>query len=195
MRIMGLDVSMTATGVCFPDESTALVKPRGKGDARLLHVEDRLSAAVRVARPDLAVIEDDPGVFHGSAAKVVPMVHAVVRLALLRANVPYVLVNASTLKMYATGYGRADKDSMALAALTRGGRRFPGDKGGDQCDAWWLRAAGHAAYGEPVVMMPPSHTDALRLVEWPRVGDVVPVVELRRKRATTRPKRRRKTAA
>lgn len=195
MRIMGLDVSMTATGVCFPDESTALIKPRGKGDARLLHVEDRLSAALRTARPDLAVIEDDPGIFHGSAAKVVPMVHAVVRLSLLRAGIPYVLVNQTTLKMYATGYGRADKDSMALAALTRGGRRFPGDKGGDQCDAWWLRAAGYAAYGKPVVMMPPAHVDALRLVEWPRVGTSEPVMELRRRPATGRPRRRRKSAA
>lgn len=195
MRIMGLDVSMTATGVCFPDGSTALIRPRGKGDARLLHVEDRLSAALRVARPQLAVIEDDPGIFQGSAAKVVPMVQAVVRLALLRAGIPYVLVNQSTLKMYATGYGRADKPSMALAALTRAGLKFDGDKGGDQCDAWWLRAAGHAAYGEPVVMMPPSHVDALRLVEWPTVGDAVPVMELRRRPAAPRPRRRRKAAA
>jgi hypothetical protein len=32
MRIMGLDLSMTCTGVCFPDDSTAVIKPRGKGD-------------------------------------------------------------------------------------------------------------------------------------------------------------------
>lgn len=195
MRIMGLDLSITCTGVCFPDESTAAIKPRGTGDTRLLYVEERMVLALRSGRPDLAVIEDDPGIFHGSAAKAIPMVHAVVRLTLMRAGIPYVLVNQTTLKMYATGYGRADKDSMALAALTRGGRRFPGDKGGDQCDAWWLRAAGHAAYGKPVVMMPPAHTDALRLVEWPRVGTSEPVMELRRRPATSRPRRRRKSAA
>lgn len=195
MRIMGLDLSMQSTGVCFPDESTALIRPRGKGYGRLLHVEERLSAALRVARPQLAVIEDIRAGLKGDAAKVVPMVHAVAILALGRAGVPFVLVNASTLKLYATGYGAADKDSMALAALTRAGRKFPGDKGGDQCDAWWLRAAGHAAYGEPVVHMPPANVDALRLAEWPQVGGAVPVMELRRRPAAPRPRRRRKAAA
>ncbi|MFD8226916.1 hypothetical protein ACFV16_22395 [Streptomyces massasporeus] len=176
MRIMGLDLSMTCTGVAFPDDSTTVIKPRGKGYDRLLSIEERLGAAVRVARPDLAVIEDIRAGLKGDAAKVVPMVHAVSVLVLGRAGVPYVWVNAKTLKLYATGYGGgSDKDSMALAALTRVGKKFPGDLGGDQCDAWWLRAAGHAAYGEPVVHVPTSHTDALRTVAWPLVGGVVPV--------------------
>jgi Holliday junction resolvasome RuvABC endonuclease subunit len=194
MRIMGWDLSITCTGVAMPDGSTAVVKPRGKGYDRLLGIEERLCAAVRVARPDLAVIEDIRAGLKGDAAKVVPMVHAVAILALGRAGVPYVLVNASTLKLYATGYGAADKDSMALAALTYGGRTFPGDTGGDMCDAWWLRAAGYAAYGRPVVRVPQPHVDALRAVEWPRVGEISPLMELRRKRATARPGRRRKAA-
>jgi hypothetical protein len=103
------------------------------------------------------------------------MVHATVRLALMRSGVPFVLVNTKTLKLYATGYGSADKESMALAALTRAGRKFPGDPGGDQCDAWWLRAAGHAAYGEPLVRMPQHNIDALRMVAWPSLPGAFPV--------------------
>jgi Holliday junction resolvasome RuvABC endonuclease subunit len=175
MRIMGADLSMKCTGVCFPDDSTAVIKPRGDGDHRLLSIEERMSAAVRVARPDLVVIEDDPGIFRGASAKVIPMVHATVRLVLMRSGVPFVLVNTKTLKLYATGSGSSDKESMALAALTRAGKKFPGDPGGDQCDAWWLRAAGHAAYGEPVARMPQHNIDALRAVAWPVVGDVAPV--------------------
>jgi Holliday junction resolvasome RuvABC endonuclease subunit len=176
MRIMGLDLSISATGVAFPDGSSAVIKPRGKGYGRLLFIEERLSAAVRVARPDLAVVEDIRAGLKGDAAKVVPMVHAVAVLVLGRAGVPYALVNAKTLKLYATGYGGgADKESMALAALTYAGRKFPGDAGGDQCDAWWLRAAGHAAYGEPLVRMPQHNIDALRVVTWPVVGETAPV--------------------
>ncbi len=192
MRIMGLDLSMTCTGVCFPDDSTAVIKPRGKGYGRLLSIEERLSAAVRVARPDLAVVEDIRAGLKGDAAKVVPMVHAVAVLVLGRAGVPYVWVNAKTLKLYATGYGGgSDKDFMALAALTRAGREFPGDTGGDQCDAWWLRAAGHAAYGEPVVRMPQHNLDALRLVTWPRLAEAAPVFAP----PPAKPRRRRKAAA
>jgi Holliday junction resolvasome RuvABC endonuclease subunit len=193
MRIMGLDVSMTCTGVAFPDGSTAVIKPRGKGDLRLLSIEERMGAALRLARPQLAVVEDDPGLFRGSAAKAIPMVQATVRLALMRAGVPYVLVNTKMLKLYATGYGASDKASMAVAALTYAGREFTGDKGGDQCDAWWLRAAGHAAYGEPVVRMPKANEDALREAAWPTVpGAPAPVLAPPFPR---QPRRRRKAAA
>lgn len=189
---MGLDLSITCTGVVFPDSSTAVIKPRGKGDVRLLSIERQMEEAVRLARPDLAVIEDDPGIFNGAAAKAIPMVHATVRLVLLRAGVPYVVVNQKTLKLYATGYGNADKASMAVAALTYAGREFTGDKGGDQCDAWWLRAAGHAAYGEPVVRVPKANMDALREVAWPALPGAAPVFAPPAPRQT---RRRRKAAA
>lgn len=192
MRIIGLDLSITCTGVAFPDSSTAVIKPRGKGDARLLSIERQMEAAVRLARPDLAVIEDDPGIFNGAAAKAIPMVHATVRLVLLRAGIPYTVVNTKTLKLYATGYGASDKASMAVAALTYAGREFTGDKGGDQCDAWWLRAAGHAAYGEPVVRVPKANMDALREVAWPALSGATPVFEPPFPKQT---RRRRKVAA
>jgi Holliday junction resolvasome RuvABC endonuclease subunit len=188
MRIMGLDLSMTATGVAFPDGSTAVIKPRGEGDARLLSIEERIGAALRAGRPDLAVVEDDPGMFRGAAAKAIPMVHAVVRLTLMHAGVPYALVNASTLKTFATGRHTADKTAMVVAALKRMGREFTDD---NECDAAWLRAAGHAAYGAPVVELPKAHTEALRKVAWPRVADSAAVLAP----LPARPKRRRRVAA
>lgn len=192
MRIIGLDLSMSATGVAFPDGSTAIIKPRGKGDARLLSIERQMEHALRLARPDIAVVEEFQGAAQGAANKVIPMVHGVVRTALMRAGIPFVLVNASTLKLYATGYGAADKASMAVAALTYAGLEFTGDKGGDQCDAWWLRAAGHAAYGEPVVRVPKANTDALREVAWPTLSGAGPVFAPPLPKQT---RRRRKAAA
>lgn len=192
MRILGLDLSITCTGVAFPDDTTAMIRPRGQGYARLLGIENRIDAAVRIGRPDLAVIEDIRAGLKGDAAKVIPMVHAAALLPLLRYGVPYVFVNASTLKLYATGYGGADKAAMAVAALTYAGREFTGDKGGDQCDAWWLRAAGHAAYGEPVVRVPKANTDALREVAWPALPGAAPVFAPPRPKQT---RRRRKVAA
>lgn len=188
MRIMGLDLSMTATGVAFPDGSTAVIKPRGDGDARLLSIECQMNAAVRLARPDIALIEDDPGVFRGAAAKAIPMVHATVRLCFLRAGIPYVLVNQSTVKVVATGNSGADKSAMILAAFKRAGREFTDN---NECDAFWLKVAGHAAYGEPIVELPKTHTDALRKVIWPRLaGAREPIAPL-----PAKPKRRRKVAA
>ncbi|MGW2213273.1 hypothetical protein [Streptomyces sp. NPDC001781] len=174
---MGWDLSMKATGIAMPDGSTALIKPKGAGDARLLNLEMWATEALRVARPDLGVIEDVQGAMIGAANKVIPMVHATVRLCFLRAGVPYVVVNPSTLKTFVTGDGSADKDRMAAAALERAGRTFAGDPGGDQCDAWWLRAAGHAAYGAPVVNLPAAHLEALHVVAWPRIPGARPPIE------------------
>lgn len=185
---MGLDLSMSATGVAFPDGSTAVIKPRGEGDARLLSIERQMEAAVRLARPDLAVIEDDPGIFKGAAAKAIPMVHATVRLVLMRAGIPYVVVNASTLKTFATGSHVADKTAMTLAAYKRMDREFTDD---NECDAAWLKAAGHAAYGEPIVELPKAHTEALRKAAWPALpGAREPIAPL-----PAKPRRRQKVAA
>lgn len=188
MRIMGLDLSMSATGVAFPDGSTAVIKPRGEGDARLLSIERQTEHAVRLARPDLAVIEEFQGAAQGAANKVIPMVHATVRLIFMRAAIPYVLVNPSTLKLYATGSSSADKTAMTLAAYKRMEREFTDD---NECDAAWLRAAGHAAYGAPTVSMPQANTEALRRATWPRIaGAGEPLAPL-----PAKPKRRRKVAA
>jgi Holliday junction resolvasome RuvABC endonuclease subunit len=173
MRIIGLDLSMSATGVCMPDGSTVVIKPKGKGDARLLPVHERLSAALRVARPDLAVVEDIRAGLKGDAARIIPMVHAAALLALMQAGVPYVYVNAMTLKVYATGRGGADKAAMMRAARERAGRVFRDD---NECDAWWLHAAGRAAYGSLVVSVPDKQAQALQGVAWPVVNGAHPMV-------------------
>jgi Holliday junction resolvasome RuvABC endonuclease subunit len=188
MRIMGLDLSMSATGVAFPDGSTAVIKPRGEGDARLLSIERQANAAVRLARPDLAVVEQFGGEFKGAAARAIPMVHATFRLVLMRAGIPYVLLTPQTLKTFATGRHTADKTAMTLAAFKRMDREFTDD---NECDAAWLRAAGLYAYGEPVVDLPKAHTDVLRKVAWPTLPGASPV--LAPPDAPTR--RRRKAAA
>jgi Holliday junction resolvasome RuvABC endonuclease subunit len=188
MRIMGLDLSMTATGVAFPDGSTAVIKPSGEGDARLLSIEAWTDKAIAVARPQLAVIEQF-GAFQGSAARTVPMVHAVVRMRLMHAGIPYVLFTPQTLKTFATGRHTADKAAMMLAAFKRMGREFTDD---NECDAAWLRAAGHYAYGEPVVDLPKSHTEALHKVIWPRIaGAGEPITHV----AAKKPTRRRRAVA
>lgn len=179
MRIIGLDLSMSATGVAFPDGSTAVIKPRGEGDARLLSIERQMDYILReVVHPDLAVVEQF-GAFQGSAARTVPMVHAVVRLCLMHAGIPYVLITPQTLKTFATGRHTADKTAMVVAALKRMGREFTDD---NECDAAWLRAAGHYAYGEPVVELPKAHTDVLHKAAWPRIsGAGEPIAQVAKK--------------
>ncbi|TGZ14689.1 hypothetical protein DV517_61720 [Streptomyces sp. S816] len=160
-RILGLDLSITATGLCLPDGSTETIATQQKtGDARLKVIELAIIQATHDV--DFAVIEDLPT--HAKSAGVTGMVHGVARLVLLRFGIPYSVVTPATLKAYATGKGNADKTAMAIAALKRAGREFGDD---NQCDAWWLRAVGLDWYGHAELDMPKAQRDRLSKVDWP----------------------------
>ncbi|WP_097933338.1 MULTISPECIES: hypothetical protein [unclassified Streptomyces] len=166
LRIIGLDLSLTSTGVCLPDGSTFRIKTRAAtGDRRLITIRTAIRAALVEHEPDVAVIEDLPK--HAMAAGITAHVHGVVKCELLDAEVPYGLVVPATLKSYAADNGNADKARMAAAAYLAAGVEFADDKGGDQCDAWWLRAAGHDALGAPLFSLPQAQRDRLTKVKWP----------------------------
>jgi hypothetical protein len=160
-RILGLDLSITAPGVARPDGSAYTIPVREHGDLRLAEIEHELHKVV-VGGVDLAVIEDLPT--HARAAGITGMVHGAVRLLLLTELVPYVVVTPATLKAFATGKGNADKTAMAIAALKRAGREFGDD---NQCDAWWLRAAGLDWLGHPEFSLPAAQRDRLSKASWP----------------------------
>lgn len=169
LRIMGLDLSITAPGIALPDGTTRTVKTKATdGDRRLQRIVDEVGLALGEGADgigdgvDLVVIEDLPT--HAKSAGITGMVHGAVRLRLIDFNTPYVLVTPATLKAYATGRGNADKTAMAVAALKRTGREFADD---NQCDAFWLRAAGLDWYDASEFTMPQAQRDRLTKVAWP----------------------------
>jgi Holliday junction resolvasome RuvABC endonuclease subunit len=170
-RVIGLDLSLTSTGVALPDGTTYRIKTRDKdGDRRLVVIRNNIRAALAEHRPYLAVIEDLPK--HAMSAGLTAKVHGPVVCELLDADVPYAYVVPSTLKKYATDNGNATKRQMADAAYLADGAEFPGDlnargEGGDMCDAWWLRAAGHDWCGVPLFAMPQAQRDRLCKAKWP----------------------------
>jgi len=152
--VVGLDLSMTATGICDDHGGTITVKPRGNGDARL--VEIAAAVAVMTQGADLVVIEDLPT--HAHSAGITGMVHGVVRHVLQVQMRRYVLLTPATLKKFATGRGNAGKPEMAVALFKRAGLELADD---NQVDAWWLRAAGCQLLGQPQVPMPSAQVAAL----------------------------------
>ncbi|MEV7871459.1 Holliday junction endonuclease [Streptomyces sp. NPDC088124] len=172
LRVVGLDLSITATGIAYRDGSTGTISgPSEHGDRRLLTIEQAVTIALGGPDiglgplPDLVVLEDLPT--HARAAGITGMVHGVVRALLLRRGVPYVTLTPATLKAYATGKGTADKTAMALAAYKRsGGSEFTDD---NQCDAAWLRWAGLDWLGAPEVTVPAAQRDRLNKANWPTV--------------------------
>jgi len=162
-NVVGLDLSITATGICMKDGKVVTDKlPAKYGDRRLKMVAD--DVAYMCDGVDLAVIEDLPTHAHG--AGITGMVHGAVRVELLRMGVKYALVPPATLKKYATGKGNATKAEMAVALYKRFGLELADD---NQVDAFWLRCAGLDALGFAPVVLPEVQRSVLGKVEWPAV--------------------------
>lgn len=166
-RVVGLDLSVTATGICWTDGQCVTIGGDSKlGDNRLVAIRDAIREAcfdtVKKQPVDLVVIEDLPN--HAQGAGITGRVQGVAREHLCREGIPYALVIPSVLKKFATGKGTADKTAMTMALYKRTGLELADD---NQVDAWWLRATGMQHLGAPVVELPLSHLIALDKVGWP----------------------------
>ena len=155
-NVVGLDPSLTATGIAWADETFSV--SGGKGDDRLTDIHHAVTDICDGAT--LAVIEDLP--VHGHGAGKTGMAQGVVRLALLDLCVPYVLVPPAVVKRFATGRGNATKPDLRMELYKRTGLDLAKD---DEVDAWWLRAFGH-----PIVELPADRAEMLTRVSWPAVA-------------------------
>lgn len=180
MKIVGLDLSLTSSGVAAatPCEDGPLtistlqtIRPGPKlaGHARMEYVMDQVAAFISFA--DLVLLEA-PVIYtnHKSGAIDNIGLNWLVRHDVLHWNeIPYVLVLPQHLKMYATGFGsgkNAGKGKVLLEADRRYGHlaRVSGD---DEADALILAAIGCDRAGMPLADVPVTHRRALGGITWP----------------------------
>lgn len=159
--VVGIDPSLTATGIAYEGGTTTV--SGCKGDDRLVSIRDAVADLCEGA--ELAVVEDLPT--HGMGAGKTGMAQGVVRLALLDLGVDFVLVPPASVKVYACGKGNATKPDMRMALFQRIGLDLRDD---NQVDAYWLRAIGLDLLGRAVVQLPALHRRALDKVSLPAVA-------------------------
>lgn len=156
-RIVGLDLSLTRTGVADADGRVDVIKLAQYRDAERLSVAHyTISAAVTGA--NLVIIE---GYAYNSAnaAHSLGELGGVIRLMLYQRRIPYLVVPPATLKKYATGKGNVGKGAVMVAASTRLHYDLEDD---NEADALWLRAIGMDLAGYPMAQMPAINSDCLR---------------------------------
>lgn len=116
--ILGLDLSLTATGIAYwqPAERSAYtLRAPHRGIDRLRWIRDQIRERIDGAAPSLVMLE---GISFGSNDSMhaeICGLHWMVRDT-FEGRVPLQLVPPATLKLFATGSGRADKVAM-LAAI------------------------------------------------------------------------------
>ena len=155
MRVMGIDPSLTKTGIAHSDgRITATKNKASDGDMRLADIYSQVfNAAIHA---DVAVIEDLPK--HAMAAGITGMVQGVTRLALINSATDYVSIPPATLKKFASGKGNCDKAFMRQAWLELTGEDNPDN---DQVDAAFLRQIGLHLVGLPTLDFPEDRLAAV----------------------------------
>lgn len=155
MKIVGLDMSLTSTGVAVCDRSgaysTYLIAPskgtEGDLTARIGQVQEQLNHLIVTA--DMIVYE---GLVHRSqGAWALAMVQGVFHGILAREDATpdrVVEVPPATLKKWATGKGNASKRAMLTQAVRE--LDYPGDSD-DEADALWLLSIGLELAGYPLM--------------------------------------------
>lgn len=170
MKVLALDLSLTATGVVHAGHGTALWDTDYKGDQRLWWFKRKLDDLIENWSIDLAVVEDYVNSSYASSES--GMLHGVIRIGLFGADIPVAYVPPKSLKKYATGNGNAAKPDMRMALYKRAGFDERND---NLVDATWLYYMALDHYGEPELEMPQSHRVALDKIAWPDLGADVTV--------------------
>ena len=172
MKIIGIDPSLTSTGIAHADGRTTRVhfgaRPKrltlDQWTVRRVRV---VVAAITMASQtaDLAVIE---GYSYGSKQKREPLGYLgySVRAELSRLGVPYLDVAPTALKKFATGSGTASKDEMKSAAIRL--LRLDHNASHDEADALWLRELGRHMTASTSRISPSDRTKHLSKLELPK---------------------------
>lgn len=165
--VIGLDLSLTATGVASSVGWTEAVRIPGRGHNRL----DAIRAAVLCLVPvnvDLVVVE---GPSYGNQGQQRQSGHHeraglwwLVTHTLWKRGIDYAVASPAARAKYATGKGNAGKADVVREVT----RRFDWFAGGeDEADALVLAAMGADWLGHPIAAMPATHRTALANVQWP----------------------------
>lgn len=169
MNVVGLDLSLTSTGVAWSTGTVESLKTELKDEPRLIWLRNKLVETLEMAAADVVVLEGYSFGSKFSRGHAAGELGGVVKVELYEElQIPFAIVPPTVLKKYATGAGggaKSSKEKVLIEAV----KRFPdvAVTGSDEADALWLRAMGMHYYGEPLVEMPKDRELVLSSVVWP----------------------------
>lgn len=117
MKIMGIDQSLTATGVSIIKdgelEHSSLVKSKYKGIKRLVDIKTQLIQLFNTYKPDYVSMEGYGFMTHGRAFELGEL-GGVIKVAFSELGVTPIIIHPSHLKKFVTGKGNCDKSLVLL---------------------------------------------------------------------------------
>jgi Holliday junction resolvasome RuvABC endonuclease subunit len=163
--IIGLDLSLTSTGICVNDQCEAL-STNAKGVERLDWFQTVIVDRVLEVSNPVVCIEGYSFGSRNSQAHSIGELGGVVRLGLWKRNIPWVDIPPTCRAKFATGKGNAGKNEVVSAISARTGIVWSGKGADDMCDAWILREMGLAHLGKSGFAWPQINLTSLQTIDW-----------------------------
>ena len=175
--VVGCDLSLTKTGLIILQEDgkvllQGLVKSKPGGDKpvdetrRMMKIVEEIffmaDASLGDKEPDLVVIEGLAFLATGTSLTQLSFLHHVTRAICETLDWKFVICFPTTLKKFATGSGKGDKDMISLAVYKNYGYEAPDN---NLADAYTLAAAGMALLGSPLKALFTPQQEVIQLLK------------------------------
>lgn len=175
MRVVGLDLSLTATGVADQDGARVIRTGDMRGAERLKFLGaaiDRICMGKDYLeiKADIVILEGPSYGSEHSHQHSIGKLAGVVEVCLYQRGIPFIEIPPSKLKKFATNKGNAPKD-LVLSEAVRMNNEINDN---NAADAYFLRLMGLAHYEQRDVIAPAFRAAVLKSIEWPELKEVVP---------------------
>ena len=154
MKSLGIDLSMTGTGIALLEDGKLVysetIKSKKDGDtpthevSRLVRIVEDVCEHVS-GDEDVVVLEGIAFMAKSTALAQLSGLTYMVRARLVKEGIPFFVVAPTTLKKFITGKGNSPKDIMMLETYKMYGESILDN---NQCDAFGLAHVGEAVFTE-----------------------------------------------
>lgn len=164
-RTMGLDLSLTSTGISM-NGLTSAYRPTTKGIQRLVDISDHIRDLCMDNAIEVVALEGYSFASRSSHAHSIGEAGGCVKVLLHNIAVPVVIIPPTCRAKFATGRGNASKLEVVSAISVKTGIVWLGASGDDQCDAWVLEQMLLAHSGTSQYDWTKTQMDALTKIDW-----------------------------
>ena len=165
MNLLGLDPSLTSTGVCTGDNNCVAYHSYEEDSSRLADIRDYVLHMCLENNVKCVIME---GYSYGSRTRAHALgeLGGVLKVAFNEAWIPFVIVPPTSRAKFATGRGNAGKAEVISAVSFKTNRSWSGKGIEDRIDAWVLHEMGLQRLGESQYTWAAENLKALDNIDW-----------------------------